>query len=126
MREDAKGLWFSLSVNDTTHGNDLIKMVRDGDVTGCSFGFLYDKDMWRNERGKTIRELHKVKLVEISPVTSDAAYPAATVGLRYWDKHRQKVEDELREIERYLYSSDNHRQRVDKELQEIEHFLQTH
>ena len=38
LREDAKGLAFTLALPDTSHGRDLAILVDRGDVQGCSSG----------------------------------------------------------------------------------------
>ncbi|WP_287740671.1 HK97 family phage prohead protease [Diaphorobacter sp.] len=83
LREDAKGLAFTLALPDTSHGRDLAILVDRGDVQGCSFGFRVNPggDRWE-ERGSTmVRELLDVDLAEIT-LTSDPAYSDTTVALR--------------------------------------------
>lgn len=83
LREDSKGLTFTLTLPDTSHGRDLAILVDRGDVSGCSFGFrvLPGGDRWE-ERGSTmVRELLQVDLSEIT-LTSDPAYQDTTVALR--------------------------------------------
>jgi hypothetical protein len=83
LREDAKGLAFTLSLPDTSHGRDLAILVDRGDVQGCSFGFRVAPggDRWE-ERGSTmVRELLAVELAEIT-LTSDPAYSDTTVAMR--------------------------------------------
>lgn len=92
LREDAKGLAFTLALPDTSHGRDLAILVDRGDVAGCSFGFRVAPggDRWE-ERGSTmVRELLDVDLAEIT-LTSDPAYQDTSVALRsmpvvsFWD-----------------------------------------
>ena len=93
LREDARGLAFTLALPDTSHGRDLAILVDRGDVAGCSFGFKVPEggDRWE-ERGSTmVRELLNVDLVEIT-LTSDPAYADTTVAMRnkphsqsFWD-----------------------------------------
>ena len=92
LREDAKGLAFTLALPDTSHGRDLAVLVDRGDVAGCSFGFRVNPggDRWE-ERGSTmVRELLDVDLAEIT-LTSDPAYQDTSVALRsmpvvsFWD-----------------------------------------
>lgn len=100
LREDAKGLAFTLALPDTSHGRDLAILVDRGDVAGCSFGFRVPDggDRWE-ERGSTlVRELLNVDLVEIT-LTSDPAYQDTTVAMRsrppersFWDCNRVWLE----------------------------------
>lgn len=77
LKTDSKGLYYSGKViNDT--GMKVWEDVRDGLITGNSFGFRVMKDSWSEEEenledGSSImldvRELLEVKLFDISPVT---------------------------------------------------------
>jgi HK97 family phage prohead protease len=83
LREDAKGLAFTLALPDTSHGRDLAILVDRGDVAGCSFGFRVAPggDRWE-ERGSTmVRELLTVDLVEVT-LTADPAYQDTSVAMR--------------------------------------------
>lgn len=83
LREDAKGLAFSLDLPDTSHGRDLAVLVERGDVAGCSFGFKVRErgDRWENRSGKLVRELLDVDLREIT-LTADPAYQDTTLAMR--------------------------------------------
>ncbi|KKW67034.1 hypothetical protein AAV94_12695 [Lampropedia cohaerens] len=79
---DAKGLAFAMDIPNTTVGNDVLELVKRGDVSGCSFGFIVPAggDAWRNG-DKPIRELRSVNLLEVT-LTSNPAYQATEVALR--------------------------------------------
>ncbi len=83
LREDSKGLAFSLDLPDTSHGRDLAVLVGRGDVAGCSFGFTVRDggDRWEQRGAQTVRELLDVALAEIT-LTSDPAYQDTTVAMR--------------------------------------------
>lgn len=83
LREDSKGLAFTLALPDTSHGRDLAVLVERGDVAGCSFGFVVRTggDRWEKRGGKLVRELLDVDLQEIT-VTADPAYQDTTVAMR--------------------------------------------
>ncbi len=92
LEEDRKGLHFSLKPAATQAGHDAIELVRRGDVTGCSFGFVVLDEEWQNgSNGQPdIRTLRKVELHEISPVCSWPAYEATAVAVRSHDRWRLK------------------------------------
>lgn len=83
LREDSKGLAFTLTLPDTTHGRDLAVLVDRGDVAGCSFGFRVRDggDRWEQRGAQLVRELLNVDLAEIT-LTSDPAYADTTVAMR--------------------------------------------
>jgi uncharacterized protein len=82
ISEDARGLYYEFDAPNTTYGNDLLELLRRGDVTQSSFGFAIKKDEWVSRNGLTYRYIHSVsRLFDVSPVTYPA-YPAATSQLK--------------------------------------------
>ncbi len=83
LREDAKGLAFTLELPDTTTGRDVAELVKRGDVAGCSFGFRVapNGDKWEQRNGKAVRTLMDVDLAEVT-LTADPAYANTEVALR--------------------------------------------
>lgn len=83
LREDAKGLAFTLALPDTTHGRDLAVLIDRGDIAGCSFGFRVADggDRWEQRGAQLVRELLTVDLHEIT-LTHDPAYQDTSVALR--------------------------------------------
>ena len=94
LNEDAKGLGFELKMPDTSWGRDAYTLIRDGFVTGVSFGFITLKDSWqRGEDGAPhVRTLEKVKLVEISP-TAFPAYEETQVSARSAEQVVNEIEE---------------------------------
>lgn len=90
LREDAKGLHFSLKLPDTTVGRDVAELVKRGDVSGCSFGFKVaaNGDKWEQRGGKIVRTLTDVDLAEIT-LTSDPVYKDTTLALRSMPREPQ-------------------------------------
>src|SRR5690554_707147 len=80
LSEDDTGLAFELDLPDTTLGNDLAELVKRGDVSGCSFGFMPVEDTWQ-DRAIPLRELRDVDLFEIT-LTATPAYPETSVQVR--------------------------------------------
>jgi HK97 family phage prohead protease len=82
IAEDARGLYYEFDAPHTTYGNDLLELLRRGDVTQSSFGFAIKKDEWVSRNGITYRYIHSVsRLFDVSPVTYPA-YPATTSQLK--------------------------------------------
>ncbi|MDC8450812.1 MAG: HK97 family phage prohead protease [Nitrospira sp.] len=83
LREDAKGLRFSLRLPNTTLGRDIAALVGDGTLSQMSFGFSVakDGDAWTRERGQMVRVLKKVNLSELS-IVATPAYEETSVSLR--------------------------------------------
>lgn len=115
LRADEEGLHYEIEPNDTTYTQDLLKAIQRGDVSGSSFAFLPTKVRWARDGDLEVRELHEVRLFDVSPVTV-AAYSSASVGLRSSEVQTAKAErDEWRngiETERIM----NRYEQILKEL----------
>jgi len=85
LTEDSTGLLAEATLPDTTAGRDLAVLMKRGDVHAMSFGFSVPAkgDRWSND-GMT-RELHQIRLHEVSIVTGFPAYEATTASVRSLD-----------------------------------------
>lgn len=78
LSTDSVGLKFSFEAPRTSLGNDILELVKRGDISKCSFKFLVDKDSWSyasKENGQEYDERtveHIAKLYDVSLVV----YPA--------------------------------------------------
>lgn len=78
---DARGLYYEVDMPNTSYANDLVELMKRGDVNQSSFAFLIGQDRWEERNGKTYRIIEKVsRLLDVSPV-SQPAYPDATSEL---------------------------------------------
>ena len=96
LREDEHGLKVRIMPPDTQWARDLQKSIERGDINQMSFGFSVEEDEWRSEAEFDVRELRKVKLYDVSPVTYPA-YTATDVGVRgmeSYQEYRSKVDAE--------------------------------
>ncbi|HOA28127.1 MAG TPA: phage major capsid protein [Arachnia sp.] len=82
---DTRGLRYEVSPPDTQAGRDIVELVRRGDIDQSSFAFTladWEADQrWDFERQPALRELLRVQLHDVAPV-SGPAYLATSVGLR--------------------------------------------
>jgi HK97 family phage prohead protease len=85
LTEDSRGLLAQAELPDTSAGRDLSVLMKRGDVSSMSFGFSVPPkgDKWSQD-GAT-RELHQVRLHEVSIVTGFPAYEATTASVRSLD-----------------------------------------
>lgn len=90
LREDNRGLHFSVVIPNTSYGRDAVENIRNGNLIGCSFAFFTPEggDSWREEPGKLLRELRDIDLYDVAPVTRPA-YTATEVALRCLDRAKQ-------------------------------------
>lgn len=72
---DERGLAFEVEPDSTTVGSDTRKMIRRGDLTGASFGFVVENETFEDDGDEVIRTVEAVNpLVDVGPVT----FPAFT------------------------------------------------
>jgi hypothetical protein len=92
LATDTTGLRFSCVLPETTTAADLIVLVERGDISGCSFGFSVQNDVWTEDsEGRYVRTLLDVDLYEMS-VTCLPAYPDTSLSLRSAPKEiRSKI-----------------------------------
>ena len=76
VRIDPGGFGYRLDSPNTNQGNDVLEMIRRGDIYQSSFAFTILKESWIEEKGmKPKRILEKADTIyDVSPVT----YPAYT------------------------------------------------
>lgn len=84
LREDSRGLRFDARLIDSGVGGEVGRLIRRGDVSSMSFGFLVERaadETFDRVDGKLVRTIKRARLLEISTV-SFPAYPAASVQSR--------------------------------------------
>lgn len=81
LQEDDTGLRVRINPPDTQWAKDLLVSIKRGDITQMSFGFTVILDRWSYENNIDVRELLKVKLFDVSPVTFPA-YSQTECGVR--------------------------------------------
>lgn len=95
--EDDVGLRVRITPPDTSWARDIVTSIRRGDISQMSIGFVVEEDKWSTEDGIDTRELRKVKLFDVSPVTFPA-YTATDVGVRAMQEYDgYKAEQRSRE-----------------------------
>lgn len=90
LQVDERGLKYSFEAPDTTIGEDLLKMIRRGDIAQSSFAFTIKNETWDERSGKKPkRRIDQVEaLYDVSPVTYPA-YKETSVTARM----RQSIEN---------------------------------
>lgn len=91
LAEDERGLHMRNDPPDTAWGRDTKESIRRGDITGQSFSFVVQDEVWeRRPDGKDVRTLKKVKLVDVGPVTFPAYETTdITVATRAYNTRQQ-------------------------------------
>ena len=98
MSEDEVGLRVRIAPPDTSWARDVQTSIRRGDISQMSIGFVVEDDEWRTENGMDVRELRKVKLFDVSPVTFPA-YTATDVGVRAMQEYEGYKAEQRRQSE---------------------------
>ena len=85
MKEDDKGLAIEIDPPQTQFANDLMTLMKRGDISQMSFAFQVLGEMWEeNEDELPLRTLNKLRLFDVSPVTFPA-YEGTDIGVRSRD-----------------------------------------
>ncbi|MCM1440249.1 MAG: HK97 family phage prohead protease [Roseburia sp.] len=100
--EDDIGLRVRITPPDTSWAKDIQTSIKRGDITQMSIGFIVEDDKWSTEDGMDVREIRKVQLFDVSPVTFPA-YTATDVGVRAmqeYDGYKAEQRNQAEEAER--------------------------
>jgi HK97 family phage prohead protease len=86
LREDAKGLWYSVTLNpDDPAAASIAARIKRRDVSGSSFWFAVDRpedEEWSpapTRTGLPLRTLKKLRLIDVSAVTFPAYEPTSVI-----------------------------------------------
>lgn len=86
LATDDDGLRIRSELPDTTLGRDVATLVKRGDLTGASFGFMPTNDKWGiAPDGKQLRTIMNLDLYDVSLATYPAYSKANDVVLRCVD-----------------------------------------
>lgn len=82
MREDNKGLYVEVPLDETSYNSDIIASLRSGALDGMSFRMSVVHDEWEKlDEDLPERTIKEIRLFEFGPVTFPA-YEATTAGVR--------------------------------------------
>lgn len=95
LSEDSRGLAIEIVLPDTQMVRDLVLApIERGDVSQMSFGFSVrpgGQDWAKDDEGRVIRTLKKLRLYDVSPVVYPA-YPETDVAVRSFDDWKRSTE----------------------------------
>lgn len=94
---DEKGLKYSFDAPKTALGNELLEMLRRGDITSSSFAFTVatDGEAWEKRNGRYYRTIKKIdRLFDVSPVYQPA-YESTSVACRSFNDILKIEKDNL-------------------------------
>ena len=125
---DEHGLHYSFDAPHTQFGDEVLEMVKRGDIAKCSFAFVCGEDVWDKDEktGEYIRRVRKIKnLYDVSlvyhPAYEETEAIADTRGL-----DELKAQEEANNIVKEKSESDmNDKQELISQLQDILEKLKT-
>ena len=99
---DQKGLQFRFESPNTTLGNDVLSMVKRGDLTDASFCFTVEDESWqKREDGSYLRTINKIGDLFDVAICYNGAYAESytEVALRSLDKFKEEELRAAKEVE---------------------------
>lgn len=105
IERDDEGVSFLFEAPNTSLGNDMLELVKRGDLTSCSFCFSWPDDSgcrWYRDNDNQLRcDIHTIgELYDLS-IVNTPAYPATSVSARAQRK-LQEIEAIDRELDAKL------------------------
>lgn len=107
---DDHGLRFEFEAPHTTLGNDILELVRRGDLKGCSFAFTAAAEdvEYSKEHDKRLRTVKRINALYDVSVVVNPAYTQTSVDARSFESNEgnsdgeQKISPELARIRAFL------------------------
>jgi HK97 family phage prohead protease len=116
LRNTVKGLYFSAELPDTNLGRDTYELIKRGDLSNMSFGFVVKTDSWNVipepavRRIKEIEELYEISIVAF-PAYSDTDISARAISTlnecKCCKDERDKCSSNLKEAKMILKEVSN-------------------
>lgn len=122
---DDIGLRFSFEAPNTTRGNDMLELVRRGDINKCSFRFVVESDEWiyaddKNGLQYDERTILKFALLKDVALVVFPAYKDTEASVQHLEQRKaefiQTNQPEQKEINRSIAESQS-RERLTRCLQ---------
>lgn len=90
---DDHGLRFEFEAPNTSHGNDVLELVKRGDLQGCSFAFTADEEniKYSREGDRRLRRVRKLSGLYDVSVVVDPAYTQTSVDARAFEPKSEPV-----------------------------------
>lgn len=94
---DDYGVKYRFEMPNTSVGNDVLELIRRGDVWGCSFAFTYAKDGIRDEKrnGENFRTVIQMASIGDFSIVVDPAYLGTYVCTREFSAPDEETENSM-------------------------------
>lgn len=85
---DEYGVRYHCELPNTTDGNNVLELIKRGDIFGCSFAFTYDKDgvVDKKDAGENLRTIIKFASISDFSIVVDPAYWGTFVCARAFEE----------------------------------------
>ena len=113
---DERGLKYEFEAPNTQAGNDLVELLKRGDLDGSSFAFTIRKDKWEDEDDMRLREVLEVEQIFDISVVNRPAYNDSTAMVRCEDSItfvETKSADNMRESKTYRKEAQEAREKFE-------------
>lgn len=100
LSTDDVGLRFSFDAPNTTRGNDMLELVRRGDINKCSFKFIVETDEWRYADDKNKLEYDERTIIKFAAIKDVAlvvfpAYKDTEASVRHLEERKQQFMEQF-------------------------------
>lgn len=114
---DEQGLRYDVEPSEIRMYQDVLNMLKRGDIDGSSFSFVVTRETWLKEGDKEIRQVEDLELYDVGPVTYPA-YAATQAWARAEDFARRSHDLWVEHIERQKEQIRRERVAMEKALRE--------
>lgn len=108
---DDIGLKYSFEAPNTALGNEMVELLRRGDLRESSFSFFCEEDKWIKNGDRYLREIIKIKSVRDVSIVINPAYSNTNVSCRSYDNMLQGTKNEIKsyyeQLRSELYGDNN-------------------
>ncbi len=100
LTKDEHGLRYSFEAPNTSDGDYAVEMVKRGDISGSSFGFIAKNEdtVWTKEGNLWVRTIKRFSLLREITLTTDPAYTQTEVSVRSLDEMDNPIEEEKEDL----------------------------
>lgn len=97
---DGHGLRYSFEAANTADGDYAVEMVKRGDISGSSFGFIAKNEdtVWTKEGNLWVRTIKRFSLLREITITTDPAYTQTEVSVRSLEEMDKPIEEEKKDL----------------------------
>lgn len=111
LADTVRGLRWDCDLPDTSYARDMLASIDRGDIRHSSFGFRVagpDGQSWsRDGQGGALRELRKIDLLDVSPV-SEPAYRGSTCTIDVRSLDAELIDDDTDIVDADFRFNPNH------------------